>query len=114
MAHRGAGGANIDSAGLRTLAVPAGFQAGETLFDANCAACHGEAALGTQQGPPLVHIFYEPNHHADFAFIRAVGQGVRAHHWNFGNMPAVPGLGPADVDQVVAYVRWLQREAGIR
>lgn len=113
MRQVGGSGPGIDTAGLRALAVPTEFHEGERLFSANCAACHGNAALGTQRGPPLVHIIYEPSHHADFAFQRAVAQGVRAHHWDFGDMPGVPALGQADVDQIVDYVRWLQREAGI-
>ena len=27
-------------------------QAGEKLFNANCSACHGVGAVGTNQGPP--------------------------------------------------------------
>jgi len=103
----------VDTMGLRAKPVPAEFQAGKQVFDAKCAACHGEAALGTAQGPPLVHIYYEPNHHADLAFQMAVGQGVPQHHWNFGNMPPVPDLGPSEVDKILAYVRWLQRQAGV-
>jgi len=49
--------------------------AGKTLFDANCAACHGRNATGTEQGPPLVHIIYEPNHHGDASFYRALPLG---------------------------------------
>ena len=54
-----------------------------------CSECHGELAVGTDQGPPLVHDLYEPNHHADAAFVRAARRGRAQHHWNFGNMPPV-------------------------
>jgi mono/diheme cytochrome c family protein len=94
--------------------VPAEFQAGETAFNANCAACHGKHAVGTDHGPPFVHRIYEPNHHADYAFQLAAANGVRAHHWLFGNMPKVDAVTPGDVDQIVKYVRWLQRQAGIQ
>ncbi len=93
--------------------VPAEFKAGETLFNANCARCHGERGAGTSNGPPLVHKIYEPNHHGDAAFQRAAFMGVRAHHWQFGDMPKIPSVLPADVEQIVKYVRWLQRQAGI-
>lgn len=43
-------------------------------------ACHGENGRGTRVGPPLVHKIYEPSHHGDGAFGRAVRQGVVAHH----------------------------------
>jgi mono/diheme cytochrome c family protein len=94
--------------------VPAEFQAGETAFNANCAACHGKHAAGTDHGPPLVHKIYEPNHHGDPAFQRAAANGVKAHHWEFGNMPKIDAVTPADVDQIVKYVRWQQRQAGIQ
>ena len=93
--------------------VPAEFQVGESKFNANCASCHGNQAAGTDHGPPLVHKIYEPNHHGDPAFQRAAANGVKAHHWEFGNMPNIEGVTPEDVDQIVKYVRWLQKQAGI-
>jgi mono/diheme cytochrome c family protein len=93
--------------------VPSELQAGEAKFNANCSACHGPQGTGTQQGPPLVHKIYEPNHHGDAAFQRAAAVGVKAHHWEFGNMPKIESVTPADVDQIIPYVRWLQRQAGI-
>ena len=87
---------------------------GQRAFDATCAACHGADATGKMGfGPPLVHKIYEPNHHADMAFVMAVQNGVRAHHWPFGDMPAQSGLTKADVGNIVAYVRELQRANGI-
>ncbi|PSK80818.1 cytochrome c553 [Limimaricola soesokkakensis] len=89
-------------------------QMGKRAFDAVCADCHGPNAAG-QNGvaPPLVHKTYEPSHHGDYAFLAAVRNGVRSHHWDFGDMPPVEGLTDADVANVVAYVRALQRENGI-
>ena len=87
---------------------------GERLFDANCASCHGANAAGRAGlGPPLVHIVYEPGHHGDESFQRAVALGVRAHHWPFGDMAPVAGLSREDVARIVAYVRELQRANGI-
>jgi hypothetical protein len=43
-----------------------------------------------------------------------VTNGVTAHHWQFGNMPKIESVTPGDVDQIVKYVRWLQRQAGIQ
>lgn len=90
-------------------------QAGEKAFNENCASCHGANAAG-QEGvaPPLVHIIYEPNHHGDQSFYRAAKQGVPAHHWRFGDMPAVEGISDTEIDQIVAYVRSLQRANGIK
>ena len=86
---------------------------GRALFEANCAVCHGENAVGSDQGPPLVHRIYEPSHHGDMAFLLAARQGVRAHHWRFGNMPAVDGVSDEAILQITAYVRALQRANGI-
>ena len=87
---------------------------GKSGFEANCAVCHGGNAVG-QVGvaPPLVHLIYEPSHHGDESFQRAVAIGVRAHHWPFGNMPPVEGLDRNEVAEIVAYVRELQRANGI-
>ena len=94
--------------------IPPNLASGEAAFDANCASCHGVRGLGTVQGPPLVHIIYEPSHHGDVAFLLAAERGVRAHHWSFGDMPPVPSATREQVDQITAYVRHLQQEAGIR
>lgn len=101
---------------LANLAIPAFTEAeqeGRTHFEANCATCHGPNATGTEQGPPLVHIIYEPGHHADITFTRAVSLGVRAHHWRFGDMPAIEGVPEEEVIRITAYVRALQRANGI-
>lgn len=87
---------------------------GKRAFDAKCSACHGDNAAGKDGfGPPLVHKIYEPSHHADGAFLLAPERGVQSHHWNFGNMPPIEGLTRADVTNIIAYVRRLQRENGI-
>jgi mono/diheme cytochrome c family protein len=86
---------------------------GEALFNASCAQCHGVDATGTQSGPPLVHQYYVPSHHAHAAFLLAVRNGVRPHHWNFGAMPPIDGLTDDDVTDIVAYVRSLQSSAGL-
>lgn len=89
-------------------------QLGETAFNGVCATCHGANAAG-QNGvaPPLIHKIYEPGHHGDMAFHMAVQNGARAHHWTFGNMPPLTGLTTSDVDNIIAYVRAVQRENGI-
>lgn len=89
-------------------------QMGKRAFDAKCATCHGENAAGRNgKAPPLVHPYYKPSHHGDAAFLLAARNGVRAHHWPFGNMPPVEGVTQADVKAIVAYVRGLQQENGI-
>lgn len=96
---------------------PEGFVAdsgkGAELFQQNCSGCHGRAGSGSSKGPPLVHETYNPTHHADLAFHLAVKNGVRRHHWRFGDMPPQPQVSPEATGHIVAYVRALQRRAGI-
>jgi cytochrome c len=93
--------------------VPAELADGERQYERSCSGCHGPLGTGTPAGPPLVHRIYEPGHHSDAAFRIAVTRGVRAHHWTFGNMPPLAGVDSAGIAAVTAYVRWLQRKAGI-
>ena len=89
-------------------------QIGKLAFEAKCTSCHGTNAAGRDGvAPPLVHIIYESNHHGDESVQRAVAMGVQAHHWSFGNMPAVEGLTRGDVKMIIKYIRELQRENGI-
>ena len=95
-----------------TLSVNA--EIGKVAYEAKCAICHGANAAGPDGvAPPLVHKIYEPSHHGDAAFLLAAKNGVRAHHWRFGNMPPVEGVTDGDVKMIVAYVRELQRANGI-
>lgn len=107
-----------EGAPIVKVALPAEFSAnaqiGKRAFDVKCAVCHGANAAG-QNGvaPPLIHKFYEPNHHSDTAFVLAAKNGVRAHHWTFGNMPQIKGLTDGDVKMIARYVRELQEANGI-
>ena len=86
---------------------------GNTAYDRNCASCHGVNAAGSRNGPPLVHGIYNPGHHADNAFYFAAKRGVRRHHWQFGDMPPVEGMTKDLMVEIISYIRWLQRKAGI-
>jgi hypothetical protein len=69
--------------------------------------------MGTDHGPPLVHPIYQPDHHSDASFYLAIRNGSRSHHWPYGNMPPVQGVGDEDAIKIVGYIRWLQHQAGI-
>jgi len=86
---------------------------GEAIFNSKCAKCHGMKGAGTDKGPPLVHKIYEPNHHGDMSFYLAVERGVRSHHWPYGDMQKVDGVSRDDVGDIIAYIRDLQKKAGI-
>jgi mono/diheme cytochrome c family protein len=87
---------------------------GEVAFQSHCSACHGENAGGTDKGPPLVDQIYRRAHHSDVAFSRAVNLGVAQHHWLFGAMPPQPELDRVTVDQIIVYIRELQKANGIQ
>ncbi len=93
--------------------VVADLRRGGRLFAKNCATCHGTDLYGTGNGPPLIHPYYRPDHHADVAFRMAMLRGVKQHHWQFGDMPPVPGLSPDEVEQVLLYIRTQQHAAGL-
>jgi len=86
--------------------------AGEPLYAATCAECHGDDLRGTDQGPSHLSEVYVPGHHSDGAFFLAVRVGSPQHHWNFGPMAPVDGLSDGDIAAITAYVRQQQRDHG--
>jgi len=106
-------GASSVSGAAPEAATPAEFAKGESLFKVDCGPCHGQDAMGTDHGPPLIHPIYQPDHHSDASFYLAIRGGARSHHWMYGDMPPVQGVSDDDVTRIVAYVRWIQHQAGI-
>ena len=101
------------SRGVKMPALSPLALSGQRAYDANCASCHGAYGLGTDKGPPFLNPIYNPGHHPDASFARAVAQGVRQHHWRFGDMPAQPQIDRAQLDAIVQYVRAVQQANGI-
>ncbi len=89
------------------------LERGKANYEKFCSACHGANGVGTDKGPPFLHRVYHPGHHGDGAFFRAAKQGVRAHHWPFGDMAPVDDVTETEVQTIVDYVRALQRANGI-
>ncbi|MFQ5579713.1 MAG: c-type cytochrome [Nitrospiria bacterium] len=109
-------GCNDSGPSSSTLVVkkaPPELAKGETFFNESCAGCHGKGGVGTDRGPTFLSKIYAPGHHGDAAFLLAPQRGVRAHHWQFGDMPKINGLEPEEIKLIVPYIRWLQKEAGI-
>lgn len=98
--------------GGETAAAPDLVARGEELYAQSCASCHGADLRGTDKGPSHLSEVYRPDHHADAAFVLAAKRGVRAHHFDFGDMPPVPGLDDDDLTAIVAYVRSVQEREG--
>ena len=88
-------------------------EAGVALFGRNCSICHGTNGSGSEKGPPLIHRIYEPGHHADLAFVSAIRNGTRAHHWPYGDMEPVEGLSLAEIQSIITFVREVQVANGI-
>ncbi len=85
---------------------------GASVYQAQCASCHGVDLTGTDTGPSQLSVVYEPNHHGDDSYRSAIANGAPQHHWDFGDMPAIEGLTDDDVEAVIAYIRSEQRRLG--
>ena len=93
-------------------AEPARSDPGAELYESNCASCHGSDLRGTDKGPSHLSIVYEPGHHGDDAFRSAIVNGAQQHHWDFGDMAAIPGLDDDEIDDIISYVRSEQERQG--
>jgi len=82
---------------------------GKISYQSNCIKCHGESLQGTAKGPSLLDDVYKSSHHADISFYFAVKNGVRQHHWKFGDMPMIIGVSPQSVGDIISYIRWMQK-----
>lgn len=80
---------------------------GEKLYQQYCARCHGRTIGGSTNGPPLIE--YGNAHHSDGTFYRAVSNGVKQHHWKYGDMPPMKGISSNEVGSIITFVREVQR-----
>ncbi len=90
--------------------------AGARTYASLCATCHGANLRGTAMGPPMIDPVFASSRHPDAAFYDAVEKGVQPHgHFNvnYGPMPPVLTLDRDDIANVIAFVRSVQRSAGI-
>jgi mono/diheme cytochrome c family protein len=87
---------------------------GQVVFNTNCASCHGIDAAGGIGGPPLIHNIYNPGHHSNASFIRAVRNGVKQHHWQFGDMPPQKHVAFGDMVFLMKFIREIQQQNGIK
>ena len=105
----GCGGDDVTATPIPPLAPDA---SGETVYQARCASCHGADLRGTSEGPSQLSIVYEPGHHGDDSYRSAIRNGVRQHHWGFGDMPAVPDITDGQIESVIEYIRTEQQRNG--
>ena len=92
------------------ISIPFKYARGKAIFDVKCSSCHGIDLKGSETGPPLLHVFYVPSHHSDEAFYKAALDGVRAHHWQYGDMPPIAGMTKKKMDRVIPYIRYYQQQ----
>jgi mono/diheme cytochrome c family protein len=85
---------------------------GAEPYAQHCASCHGADLRGTDEGPSHLSVVYEPGHHPDWSFEVAVREGVRAHHWSYGDMPPIPDIDDDELDDLIAYIRAVQEDQG--
>ncbi len=93
--------------------VPPQLNLNKLLYGKYCSECHGIDLRGTDKGPPFVHRVYHPGHHDDRSFYTASLNGVKAHHWKFGDMKPVQGVNRGIVASIVQYVRFVQKAGGL-
>ena len=113
--HHGPAGPVPVTTLIQSPKVPFMYALGLQAFRDKCSSCHGQWAEGVaDKGPPLVHPYYQPGHHPDDAFYRAAKNGVKSHHWRFGDMPPVEGITEKDIAAILRFVRWWQEQNGVR
>jgi mono/diheme cytochrome c family protein len=93
---------------IAALSVPALAQSnGEQVYKAQCAMCHGQDGLATT---PVAKMMSVPSFKSPAVMRMTVGEMAAATNNGKGKMPAFRSkLTPAQVEQVVAYIRKLQR-----
>jgi mono/diheme cytochrome c family protein len=87
--------------------------AGSIPYREYCAGCHGEDGRGAAAGPGLLDARYALPGFDDQALVTAIVEGAPEREWDFGPMPRIRGLGQQELADLVAFVRELQRGAGI-
>lgn len=93
--------------------MPFRYGLGHGQFQDHCAECHGGSLEGTDKGPPLMHGYYVPSHHGDQSISRAIRQGTKQHHWDFGDMKPVAGIAANEERAIIEFIRWFQKDKGL-
>ncbi len=95
------------------IKIPFNLAKGQYLYEKNCSVCHGKQLQGTDKGPTFISAIYKVSHHGDASFYRAALQGVRAHHWNFGDMLPVPEMSERKMKSIIPFIRYYQKQKGM-
>jgi mono/diheme cytochrome c family protein len=110
----GCGGSSQEGAaafrGFDPGPAPDSLRRGQMLYNTYCVSCHGLYGTGQGLGPPLLDTLYRPAQMPDEAVYQAVERGVKQRHWHYGAMPKLLRVEPAEVREIIPYLRWLQRQ----
>ena len=80
----------LTSAGSdETPEAPVQYAQGKEKFQFFCAECHGQWAEGTEQGPPLLHVYYVEGHITPTKPF--IGRFFRARHNTTGILATAAG-----------------------
>ena len=90
------------------------FQQGGIAFIEECAGCHGRLAQGTDRGPNLIHPDYGPGNRSDAQIRQVVREGVPTRRRDYVDMLPTTNLSEHKLEQMVTYLREIQRMNGIR
>lgn len=93
--------------------VPGDAVAGAAVYERSCADCHGAGGIGADDGPALLEARYALPGFDDLSFVTAVVRGVSGDEAEHGGMPRIRGLSEQDLADLLAFVRGLQRDAGL-
>jgi mono/diheme cytochrome c family protein len=91
----------------------AAAEAGRLAFTEFCIDCHGRLAEGTDRGPDLIAPRFGRALYSDDAFRGARYNKETQHAHADAGAKGAPAFSEVEVDQVLAYVRSLQKARGI-
>ena len=101
-----------DQAAARTSS--AMMEQGRTAFARHCASCHGRMAKGTSHGPGLLGKAFGASVMPDEAIRSAVLSGAPTENAAYCPMGASPKIAPGELDEIIGFLRELQRLRGMR
>ncbi len=89
------------------------MEQGRSAFARHCASSHGRLAGGTTSGPGLLGAPFGLSAMPDEAIRSAVLEGVPPRNDAYRPMGPSPEIAPGELDDIIAFLRELQRLQGV-